>query len=43
MTGFTSTIFWAAFYKMFMDNADFKRQYLEFVFERLWGRVGVGR
>lgn len=36
---FTST----DFYKMFMDNADFKRQYLEFVFERLWGRVGVGR
>ena len=24
-------------YKMFADNADFKRMYVEFVFERLWG------
>jgi type I restriction enzyme R subunit len=24
------------FYKMFMDNPDFKRQYLEFIFDKLW-------
>jgi type I restriction enzyme R subunit len=32
---FTST----DFYKMFMDNPDFKRQYLDFIFDKVWGDV----
>ena len=31
------------FYKMFMDNPDFKRQYLEFIFDRLWKQAGEQR
>lgn len=31
------------FYKMFMDNPDFKRQYLEFIFDRLWKQAGERR
>lgn len=30
------------FYKMFVDNADFKRQYLEFIFDKLWRKAGEG-
>jgi len=36
---FTST----DFYKMFMDNSDFKRQYLEFIFNKLWDKANEGR
>lgn len=36
---FTST----DFYKMFIDNQDFKRQYLEFVFDKMWKEVGGDR
>jgi len=32
---FTST----DFNKMFMDNQDFERQYLEFIFNKLWNRA----
>lgn len=31
------------FYKMFMDNPDFKRQYLEFIFDRLWKQANIQR
>jgi type I restriction enzyme R subunit len=36
---FTST----DFYKMFMDNPDFKRQYLDFIFDKVWGQAGDSR
>jgi type I restriction enzyme R subunit len=36
---FTST----DFYKMFMDNPDFKRQYLDFIFDKVWGQAGGDR
>lgn len=36
---FTST----DFYKMFMDNHDFKRQYLEFIFNKMWDKVNENR
>ncbi len=36
---FTST----EFYKMFTDNQDFQRQYLEFVFDKMWKEVNQNR
>lgn len=36
---FTST----DFYKMFMDNPDFKRQYMDFIFNKMWDRANEGR
>ncbi|MEM8584604.1 MAG: type I restriction endonuclease [Bacteroidota bacterium] len=36
---FTST----EFYKMFTDNHDFQRQYLEFVFDKMWKEVNGSR
>jgi len=36
---FTST----EFYKMFTDNQDFQREYLEFVFDKMWKEVNQNR
>ena len=36
---FTST----DFYKMFMDNPDFKRQYMDFIFNKMWDKANGGR
>ncbi|GAB5554188.1 MAG: type I restriction endonuclease subunit R [Saprospiraceae bacterium] len=36
---FTST----DFYKMFMDNPEFKRQYMDFIFDKVWNQVGGDR
>jgi type I restriction enzyme R subunit len=36
---FTST----DFYKMFMDNPEFKRQYLDFIFDKMWNQVEGNR
>lgn len=36
---FTST----DFYKMFMDNTDFKRQYMDFIFNKMWDKANEGR
>lgn len=36
---FTST----DFYKMFMDNPDFKRQYMDFIFNKMWDRANGDR
>lgn len=36
---FTST----DFYKMFMDNPDFKRQYMDFIFNKMWDRANESR
>ena len=31
------------FYKMFVDNPDFKREYLGFIFEKIWSQANQNR